>query len=328
MQVSPSVRAVQVPDDDPMHTQMTSIYVVGKDQVLSIDSGEELERFRWMLRGYLAAVERAEIALAGITHHHLDHSGNLKWIREHYNADILVHAEGVPLLEEQLPDAGVKMLSEGQVIDLGSTKVRVLATPGHSIDSVCYYIEDEGVLFTGDTMLGSTSTTVWDLSMYMATLQRLQTLPNLEVICPGHGPLIHDPRERIQGYIDHRNKREQQIVQTLAEQGEQTSWDIMLKMYPEIDTRLRFAANINVETHLTKLEREGRLKAHGGKAKVKSPEELRRAEEHAHERAEVIAKGKQYEKEDRQALIATMENPPTETWEVPPTYELIGRPGE
>jgi len=328
VQVSPSVRAVQVPDDDPMHTQLTSIYVVGKDQVLTIDSGEELERFQWMLRGYLAAVERAEIALAGITHHHLDHAGNLKFIRELYQADILVHSEGVALLEEQLPDSGVNLLSEGQVIDLGSTLVRVLATPGHSVDSVCYYIEDEGVLFTGDTMLGATSTTVWDLAQYMQTLERLQTLPNLKVICPGHGPLIHDPRERIQSYIDHRNKREAQVVATLAEQGEQTSWDIMLKMYPDIDTRLRFAANINVETHLTKLEREGRLKAHGGKPKVKSADELRRAAEHARERAEVIAKGKQYEKEDREALLASMENPPTETWEVPPTYELIGRPGE
>ena len=55
MQVSPSVRAVQVPDDDPMHPQFTSIYIVGQDQVLTIDSGEALERYKWMLRGYLAA---------------------------------------------------------------------------------------------------------------------------------------------------------------------------------------------------------------------------------------------------------------------------------
>ena len=56
-----------------------------------IDSGESLERYQWMLRGYLAAIERAEIALSGITHHHLDHSGNLKWLREVYKADVLVH---------------------------------------------------------------------------------------------------------------------------------------------------------------------------------------------------------------------------------------------
>src|SRR5438093_13483269 len=99
MLVSPSVRAVQVPDENPMHPMMTTIYIVGHDQVLSIDSGEALERFQWMLRGYLAAVEKAEIALAGITHHHLDHAGNLKWLREFYKADVLVHDEAPPLLE-------------------------------------------------------------------------------------------------------------------------------------------------------------------------------------------------------------------------------------
>src|SRR5207253_10517910 len=83
MQVSPSVRAVQVPDDNPMHPVFTSIYLIGKNgggEALTIDSGEAVDRYRWMLRGYLAATERAEIALAGITHFHLDHSGNLKWM--------------------------------------------------------------------------------------------------------------------------------------------------------------------------------------------------------------------------------------------------------
>jgi glyoxylase-like metal-dependent hydrolase (beta-lactamase superfamily II) len=152
MEVSPSVRAVQVPDDNPMHPQMTTMYIVGKDQVLTIDSGEDMDRYRWMLRGYLAATERAEIALAGITHHHFDHSANLKWIREIYGADILVHEDGKAILEDRLPDSGVDIMREGHVIDLGGgVRVRVLHTPGHSVDSVCYYLEEEGVLFSGDT---------------------------------------------------------------------------------------------------------------------------------------------------------------------------------
>ncbi len=324
MRVSASVRAVQVPDESPMHPQVTTMYVVGDGQVLTIDSGEALERYQWMLRGYLAAVEKAEIALAAITHHHLDHSGNLKWIREVYKADVLVHAEGVPLLEGKLPDAGVDTLAEGKVIDLGGgTRVQVLATPGHSVDSVCYYIENEGVLFTGDTLLGSSTTTVWELGMYMASLERLLGLPNLTVICPGHGPLVHDPRERLRQYIDHRDMRERQIVEALATGGEHSSWDIMLELYPEIDTRLRRAANNNVETHLRKLEREGRLKSYAGVPKVKDPEQARQAEEHAQAREEVKAKAKQYEKEDRLAAIAAQENPPTEVWEVMPKYELV-----
>ena len=130
MQVSASVRAVQVPDDSPMHPQFTTMYLVGKDQVLTIDSGEDLERYRWMLRGYLAATEHAEVALAGITHHHFDHSANLKWLRETFGADILVHEEGQPILQGRLPDTGVVVMRDGRVIDLGGgVRVRVLHTP-------------------------------------------------------------------------------------------------------------------------------------------------------------------------------------------------------
>ena len=329
MQVSASVRAVQVPDENPMHPQLTTIYLLGRDQVMTVDSGETLERYGWMLRGYLAALEKAEVALAAITHHHFDHSGNLKLIRDLYRADVLVHDQGVPLLTEQLPDSGVQTLREGQTIDLGGgTRVQVLVTPGHSVDSVCYYLEDEGVLFSGDTLLGVGTTTVWDLLDYRSSLERLLALPNLRVICPGHGPLITDPRERIAQYIAHRDGRERQILDTLAVGGPLSSWEIMLRIYTDIDTRLRRAAANNVETHLAKLEREGRLTAHGGVPKEQSEEERLQAEEHARVRDEVKAKAKEYEEEERRAARAAQENPPSSRWEVMPTYELVGKPNE
>src|SRR5262245_27682874 len=113
MQVSPNVRAVQVPDTNPMHPQFTTIYLVGRGQVLTIDSGEDMERYRWMLRGYLAATEKAEIGLSCVTHHHADHSSNLKWLREEFGADIRVLEQGVPLLGARLPDQGVSSIQHG-----------------------------------------------------------------------------------------------------------------------------------------------------------------------------------------------------------------------
>ena len=330
MKVSASVRAVQVPDDNPMHPLFTTMYLVGTDQVLTIDSGEALERYQWMLRGYLAALERAEVALIGITHHHFDHSGNLKWMRELYKADVLVHEAGVPLLEGRLPEEGVRTLAADEALDLGGgVRPYVLFTPGHSVDSVCYYLEDEGVLFTGDTMLGGSTTTVHDLFDYRASLQRLLELPNLQVICPGHGPLIHNPRERIQEYIDHRDMRECQILDVLADGEAHTSWEIMLKVYGEsIDTRLRRAADGNVQTHLRKLEREGRLTVYPGTPKTASAEEQAQQEEHAREREAIKAKAKEIEKQERLAALAAQENPPTAQWEEMPRFELVGRPGE
>jgi glyoxylase-like metal-dependent hydrolase (beta-lactamase superfamily II) len=325
MRVSESVRAVQVPDENPMHPDFTNIYIVGGAHVLSIDSGEAIDRYRWMLRGYLAATEKAEIAMAGITHHHSDHSGNLKWVREVLDADVVVPKKAIPLLRGRLPKERVEILDLDRPITLeGGPRVQVLATPGHSVDSVCYYVEEEGVLFTGDTLLGSSTTTVHDLRDYRRTLQHLLGLPNLRVICPGHGPLVHDPRERLQSYVDHRNMRERQILQVIEKKGAVTSWEIMMELYPEIDKRLRRAADNNVRSHLVQLEHEGRLKVYPGKPGKPDVKKRQKDVEHAKYRRDIIKKAQKFEAEDRRAEIRAQENPPTAEWRQPPRYELIG----
>lgn len=327
MQVSPSVRAVQVPDENPMHPVFTTIYLVGKHgggEALTIDSGEAIDRYRWMLRGYLAAVERAEVALAGLTHHHLDHSGNLKWLREEWKAEIVLSPAARPFLEDKLPETGVRDLGDGQVLQLdGGVRVQVLATPGHSPDSVCFYIEEEGVLFTGDTLLGSSTTTVHDLAAYRRSLRRLLELPNLKVICPGHGALVYDPRERLQMYIAHRDERERQILAELAKGGEKTSWEIMLALYPDIDPRLRRAADANVQAHLRQLAAEGRVQMYPGVPKEPAPPTPEEIAEHARREA-IKEEAKRIEAEERRAAIAAQENPPTEQWLEPPRYQLVG----
>jgi glyoxylase-like metal-dependent hydrolase (beta-lactamase superfamily II) len=323
MQVSPSVRAVQVPDDSPMHPVYTTIYLVGRGQVITIDSGEDMERYRWMLKGYLAATEKAEIAISAISHHHADHSANLKWLRDQFGAEVYVHTAGQPLLTERLPETGVHTMKDGDSIEVGGgVRVRVLHTPGHSVDSVCYYLEEEGVLFSGDTLLGSTPTTVNDLADYMASLARLRALPNLRVICPGHGPLIDDPAAYIDDYIAHRNEREQQIVEALAAGEMTTSWDLMLKIYTDIDTRLRRAADGNVRTHLRKLEKEGRITVYAGKPKVQSANEVAKQADEEHERLDVIRKADEYREQARRRELFRQENPPLDEWEEPPRYAL------
>jgi glyoxylase-like metal-dependent hydrolase (beta-lactamase superfamily II) len=324
MQVSPSVRAVMVPDQNPMHPDFTCIYLVGNGQALTIDSGEALDRYHWFIKGYLAAVEKAEVALAGITHHHSDHSGNLKWVRSELGAEIIAPKGGLPLLKGRLPRTGVSTFADGQVIELdGGVRLRVMFTPGHSTDSVCYYLEDEGVLFSGDTLLGSSTTTVHDLGSYRRSLQMLAGLPNLKVICPGHGKLIWDPRERIQMYINHRNMREEQILGALEGAGATTSWDIMLQLYPDIDKRLRRAAENNVRAHLVQLEEEGRIKTYAGKPRRPSAAKQLRQEEHARQRDRVIKQARKYEAEKSRAEIRAQENPASAEWIEAPRYELV-----
>ena len=323
MQVSPSVRAVQVPDESPMRPQSTNVYLVGRGQTLTVDSGEALDRYRWMLRGYLAAVEKAEIAVAAVTHHHADHSGNLKWAREVFGADVAIPANGRRLLRGRLPARGVRSLSDGETVELdGGVRLRALAAPGHSVDSFCFYLEEEGVLFTGDTMLGSTTTTVADLAAYRATLRRLADLPHLRVICPGHGPLVMDPRERLRAYVDHRDAREAQILAALERGRPRTSWEIMLALYPDIDERLRRAADGNVRAHLRQLEAEGRVRVHAGRPRrPPGPATRARAEARERERLRVVRRARRLEAAAARAAVRAQENPPDELWIEPPRYE-------
>ena len=319
MQVSPSVRAVQVPDESPMRPQSTNVYLVGRGQTLTVDSGEALDRYRWMLRGYLAAVEKAEIAVAAVTHHHADHSGNLKWAREVFGADVAIPANGRRLLRGRLPARGVRPLADGETVELdGGVRLRALAAPGHSVDSFCFYLEEEGVLFTGDTMLGSTTTTVADLAAYRATLRRLAELPHLRVICPGHGPLVMDPRERLRAYVDHRDAREAQILAALERGRPRTSWEIMLALYPDVDERLRRAADGNVRAHLRQLEAEGRVRVHAGRPRrPPRPAARARAEARERERLRIVRRARRLEA----AAARAQENPPDELWIEPPRYE-------
>jgi len=309
-----------------MHPQFTTIYLVGRGQVLTIDSGEDMERYRWMLRGYLAASEKAEIGISCVSHHHRDHSANLRWLREEFGAEVRVLEEGKALLQDRLPETGVTSLHDGS--ELGPSddvRLTVMHTPGHSVDSVCFYLESEGVLFTGDTILGASSTTISDLGEYLASLGKLRDLPNLRLMCPGHGPVIEEPVAYIDAYINGRHARDRQILDALAQTPEMTTWDIMELIYADLNLvpRLRRAADRQVQTHLRKLEKEGRVKIFGGKPRKKTAEELAQAEEEEHERQDVIRRADEYREEARRRALMSQENPWLEEWEEAPRYALV-----
>jgi len=325
MQVSPNVRAVQVPDTNPMHPQFTDIYLVGRGQVLTIDSGEDMERYRWMLKGYLAGTEQAEIGLSCVTHHHADHSSNLRWLRDEFAADVHVFEQGIPLLQQRLPESGVQPFFHGSEIGPSDdVKLQAIHTPGHSVDSVCFFLENEGVLFTGDTILGASSTTINDLGAYLESLATLRDLPNLQLMCPGHGPVIDNPVEYIDAYIQGRHARERQILAALAENPEMTTWEIMELIYADLHLgpRLQRAADRQVSTHLRKLENEGRVQSYAGKPRVKTPEEQAKAEDEEHEKLDVIRRADEYRDEMRRRNLIAQENPWMAEWEEPPRYAL------
>jgi glyoxylase-like metal-dependent hydrolase (beta-lactamase superfamily II) len=165
----------------------------------------------------------------------------------HSHAD---HAEGASHF-----GAPVTLPGEGDEVGPFS----VLATPGHSADSVC--LISDGLCFTGDTVLGTGSVFIapgeGSLSAYLASLRRLREL-ELETLCPGHGPYVWDPRAKLDEYIDHRLERERRLIEAL-DTGLRGRDDLLDAAWPEVPPELRPAAALTLAAHLEKLVEEGRM---------------------------------------------------------------------
>jgi glyoxylase-like metal-dependent hydrolase (beta-lactamase superfamily II) len=202
-----------------------------------IDPGPDEETH---LRAVLDAAGGSLEAIV-LTHDHLDHAGGAQ--------QLAGLAGGVPVLH---PGAG----DDGGPFE-------VIPSPGHSRDSVC--LIRERVCFSGDTVLGEGSVFVpgsgGGLASYLASLERLLDL-ELDAICPGHGPVVWDPHERIAHYIAHRLERERKVLAAI-EGGATTNDEILERAWDDapIDTVpiLRAAAAATLEAHLDKLRDEGRL---------------------------------------------------------------------
>jgi len=164
------------------------------------------------------------------------------------------HAEGAPALSHL---SGASVVRPTGDENLGPFDV--VATPGHSPDSVCLLAA--GVCFTGDTVLGAGSVFIAPgegaLAAYLHSLRTLRRL-DLEALCPGHGPFVHDPRARIDEQLEHRLDRERRLVAALHA-GAGTHDEMLDAVWSEVPPELRPAARITLEAHLEKLRDEGRL---------------------------------------------------------------------
>jgi glyoxylase-like metal-dependent hydrolase (beta-lactamase superfamily II) len=156
-------------------------------------------------------------------------------------------------------------IADGAVVKGEGLTLRAIHTPGHAPDHLCYYLDEERAIFTGDVVLGAGTTVIpddtGDLGQYMDSLHRLLRL-DLETIYPAHGPVIRKPKEKIREYIAHRELREQQVLEALSG-GALEVMAIVKKIYVDVPEYLHPAAASSVRSHLKKLDREGRVVEHG-----------------------------------------------------------------
>jgi glyoxylase-like metal-dependent hydrolase (beta-lactamase superfamily II) len=176
-------------------------------------------------------------------------------------AEVVAYGRRLDKDTDVVPD---RVIGEGDTIEGTEFGLEVLYTPGHAPNHVCFLLEEERVLFTGDTVLDGMYSVVnpnrgGDMAEYLATLARFEKL-RLTRLAPGHGDVIDEPRVRIQEYLAHRAERERQILKVLKT-GPARITDIVTTLYAdqELHPKLVEAAGWQVHAHLLKLKAEGKV---------------------------------------------------------------------
>ncbi len=268
--VAPGVRRIVARNPSPFTFRGTGTYVVGSGEVAVIDPGPDLpEHIGALLAGLLG--ERVTHIL--ITHTHRDHSPAAAPLKAATGAATWgfgPHAGGVrgePGVEEGgdwdfVPDV---VLRDGDRIAGQGWRFEAVHTPGHTSNHLCFALADSGILFTGDHVMGWSTSVIsppdGDMAAYMASLDKLLSRHDA-VYWPTHGPAITEPHQHVRAFIAHRREREAGILECLAA-GVGEIDAIVERLYVGLNPGLRRAAGRSVQAHLIDLVERGIVESDG-----------------------------------------------------------------
>jgi len=253
---TPRAICLLAPNPSPMTLEGTNTWVIAEPDspsVVVVDPGPDDEGH---LRRVLAAARTGDRRVASIllTHGHLDHSAG---------AARLAELSGAPIqAADPARRLGAEGFADGDVITVAGCELRIVATPGHSSDSVSLLLPADGALFTGDTVLGRGTTVIAQdghLGDYLRSLEQLRELAEaagLRLLLPGHGPMLADPIGILDHYLAHRAERLDQVRSALAA-GAKTPAEIVAMVYTDVDRSVWPAAEWSVRAQLDYLADRG-----------------------------------------------------------------------
>jgi glyoxylase-like metal-dependent hydrolase (beta-lactamase superfamily II) len=263
--LSPLVRRVVAPNPGLMTGPGTNTYLVGIDEVAVIDPGPANAKH---VEAIVGASMRDRVRWVLLTHTHPDHWPAAAKIRQQTGAEVAGFGKAPKADEFDLTLD--RVLGEGSTIDGTEFRLEVLHTPGHAPNHLCFFLEEERVLFTGDHVLNGTTTVInpqrgGDMAEYLASLERLRKLKRIARIAPAHGDVIEDPKACLDEYVAHRRMRERQIVRMLKE-GPVRIPEIVERLYVDTPEGLIEMAERQVHAHLLKLKADGVARGTSAKA--------------------------------------------------------------
>ncbi len=204
-----------------------------------------------------------------LTHHHPDHVSGVNALKAHLggNVPVAAHEETAKALSDVRADIYIeRFIKDEEIITLeGEPQVQLQAlhTPGHTRGHLCFYDKLRGALLTGDNVVGFGSVLVdpsdGNMRDYLASLERMRSLPDLSVLFGGHGPAVATPYQKIDQYIAHRLERERNILEAVRS-GITDPKDIVAQVYTDVSPKAHAMAERAVLAHLEKLQEDGLVK--------------------------------------------------------------------
>ncbi len=255
VELAPGVVRLVAPNAGMMTGPGTNSYLIGETELVVVDPGPADPAHI----DALVEAGRGRIRWVVVTHTHSDHAPGAAALAARTGAEVL----GFEARDGFVPD---RTVGEGFVLRGEGFSLRALHTPGHASDHLCWLLEDQQMLFSGDHVMEGSTVVIappdGDMAAYLASLGRLQGLdPPLEAIAPGHGALVTDPASVLAGYVEHRLAREGAVAAALAGAHSATIDELLPTVYADVATALYPVARYSLWAHLRKLAAEGRATA-------------------------------------------------------------------
>ncbi|WP_371397510.1 MBL fold metallo-hydrolase [Fretibacter rubidus] len=272
VQISPNVQRVIADNPGPFTYTGTGVYIIGGKNVAVIDPGPTTE-------AHMAAIDKAlegrTVTHVLVTHHHIDHSPLAKPLATQHGCRVYGYGlqARTPVGGEIRLEAGDDLTFQpdeelrcGDIIKGDGWTVEAIHTPGHTSNHLCYALHEENILFSGDHIMGWSTSVVsppdGHMGDYLDSLNRILDR-DFTRIWPTHGPAIEEPEVFVREYINHRHKREEQILAAISA-GLHSISDMVAQIYKDVDKRLHPAAAHSVLAHLIHMTETGRVKTDGG----------------------------------------------------------------